>query len=104
MTASPTLIPDPAAQRQTVPPPSKRFDLLAFARKHRTILFLLLLIAVFGTVNERFLTARNALNILSEVSIYGIIAVGMTYVILIGGSTWRSARCWPSPRSRPPMW
>ncbi|UAL13113.1 ABC transporter permease [Caulobacter segnis] len=59
--------------------------MLAFARKHRTILFLLLLIAVFGTVNERFLTVRNALNILSEVSIYGIIAVGMTYVILIGG-------------------
>ncbi|AAK22846.1 ABC transporter permease [Caulobacter vibrioides] len=62
-----------------------RFDLLAFARKHRTILFLLLLVAVFGAANERFLTARNALNILSEVSIYGIIAVGMTFVILIGG-------------------
>ncbi len=62
-----------------------RFDILAFARKHRTILFLLLLIAVFGAANERFLTARNALNILSEVSIYGIIAVGMTFVILIGG-------------------
>lgn len=85
MTASPTLTPDPAAQRHAAPPPSKGFDLLAFARKHRTILFLLLLIAVFGTVNERFLTLRNALNILSEVSIYGIIAVGMTYVILIGG-------------------
>jgi inositol transport system permease protein len=85
MTASPTMTPDPAAQRQAAPPPGKRFDLLAFARKHRTILFLLLLIAVFGTVNERFLTVRNALNILSEVSIYGIIAVGMTYVILIGG-------------------
>ena len=85
MTASPTLTPDPTAQRQAAPPPSKRFHLLAFARKHRTILFLLLLIAVFGAVNERFLTLRNALNILSEVSIYGIIAVGMTYVILIGG-------------------
>lgn len=85
MTASPTLTPDPVAQRQAAPPPGRRFDLLAFARKHRTILFLLLLIAVFGTVNERFLTVRNALNILSEVSIYGIIAVGMTYVILIGG-------------------
>ncbi|MET3663674.1 ABC transporter permease [Caulobacter sp. 1776] len=80
MTASPTLSPDEAAPR-----PGRRFDLLAFARKHRTILFLLLLIAAFGAVNERFLTIRNALNILSEVSIYGIIAVGMTYVILIGG-------------------
>lgn len=83
MTASPTLSPDPAADQAASPP--RRFDPLAFARKHRTILFLLLLIAVFGAVNERFLTIRNALNILSEVSIYGIIAVGMTYVILIGG-------------------
>jgi inositol transport system permease protein len=83
MTSSPTLSPDPAAD-QAAPAP-RRFDLLAFARQHRTILFLLLLIAVFGAVNERFLTIRNALNILSEVSIYGIIAVGMTYVILIGG-------------------
>ena len=85
MTASPTLSPEPAVQRQAAPPPGRRFDPLAFARKHRTILFLLLLIGVFGAVNERFLTVRNALNILSEVSIYGIIAVGMTYVILIGG-------------------
>jgi inositol transport system permease protein len=83
MTSSPTLSPDPAAD-QAAPAP-RRFDPLAFARQHRTILFLLLLIAVFGAVNERFLTIRNALNILSEVSIYGIIAVGMTYVILIGG-------------------
>jgi len=83
MSTSPTLSPDPALERAA--PPRGRFNLLAFARKHRTLLFLLLLIAVFGTVNERFLTIRNALNILSEVSIYGIIAVGMTYVILIGG-------------------
>lgn len=83
MTSSPTLSPDPAADQAAAPP--RRFDPLTFARKHRTILFLLLLIAVFGAVNERFLTIRNALNILSEVSIYGIIAVGMTYVILIGG-------------------
>jgi inositol transport system permease protein len=83
MTSSPTFSPDPAAEQAASPP--RRFDPLAFARKHRTILFLLLLIAVFGAVNERFLTVRNALNILSEVSIYGIIAVGMTYVILIGG-------------------
>lgn len=82
MTVSPFL--SQAAQHASKPP-ERRFDLLAFARKHRTILFLLLLIAVFGAVNERFLTVRNALNILSEVSIYGIIAVGMTYVILIGG-------------------
>lgn len=77
MTASSSSTPLPAAK--------PRFDVVAFARKHRTILFLLLLIAVFGAANERFLTARNALNILSEVSIYGIIAVGMTFVILIGG-------------------
>ena len=65
MTSSPTFSPDPAAEQAASPP--RRFAPLAFARKHRTILFLLLLIAVFGAVNERFLTVRNALNILSEV-------------------------------------
>jgi inositol transport system permease protein len=40
---------------------------------------------VFAAANPRFLSVRNAANILTEVSIYGIIAVGMTFVILTAG-------------------
>ncbi len=61
------------------------FDMLGFLRKYGTTLFLLLLIAFFSTQNDRFLSLRNASNILTEVSIYGVISVGMTFVILTGG-------------------
>jgi inositol transport system permease protein len=61
------------------------FDTVAFLRTWGTTLFLLLLIAVFAAWNPRFLSLRNAVNILTEVSIYGVIAVGMTFVILTAG-------------------
>lgn len=61
------------------------FDTLGFLRKYGTTLFLLLLIVFFSTQNDRFLSLRNASNILTEVSIYGVISVGMTFVILTGG-------------------
>jgi inositol transport system permease protein len=61
------------------------FDTIGFLRKYGTSLFLLLLIAFFAAENPRFLSLRNASNILTEVSIYGVISVGMTFVILTGG-------------------
>ncbi len=61
------------------------FDMVAFLRTWGTTLFLLLLIAVFAAWNPRFLSLRNGINILTEVSIYGVIAVGMTFVILTAG-------------------
>jgi inositol transport system permease protein len=39
----------------------------------------------FASQNQRFLSLRNLTNILTEGSIYGIIAVGMTFVILTAG-------------------
>ena len=48
-------------------------------------MFLVLLIILFTAYNPRFLSARNVTNILTEVSIYGIIGIGMTYIILTGG-------------------
>jgi inositol transport system permease protein len=64
---------------------ARSFDTVGFLRTWGTSLFLLLLIAVFAAVNPRFLSLRNATNILTEVSIYGIIAIGMTFVILTAG-------------------
>lgn len=50
------------------------------------ILFGLLVLFVFSSlVSEAFLTARNLLNVMRQVSINGIIAVGMTFVILTAG-------------------
>jgi len=65
--------------------PSRRFDAVAWLRRYGTSLFLCALIGFFALENSRFLSLRNLTNILTEVSIYGIIAVGMTFVILTAG-------------------
>jgi inositol transport system permease protein len=62
-----------------------RFDAVAWLRRYGTSLFLLALMLFFALENSRFLSLRNVTNILTEVSIYGIIAVGMTFVILTAG-------------------
>lgn len=46
----------------------------------------LLLLCLFLTVStDAFLSVRNGLNILDQITVLGIMAVGMTFVILIGG-------------------
>lgn len=46
---------------------------------------LILLCVVFSFASEYFLSPRNALNILDQVTVLGILAIGMTAVIIIGG-------------------
>lgn len=46
----------------------------------------LILLCLFLTVTtDTFLSVRNFLNILDQITVLGILAVGMTFVILIGG-------------------
>lgn len=49
------------------------------------LLGLLALCIVLAVTTDTFLTTRNFLNILDQVTVLGIMAVGMTFVILIGG-------------------
>ncbi|EJK79897.1 ABC transporter permease [Rhizobium sp. AP16] len=46
---------------------------------------LLLLCAFLSVATDTFLSTRNALNILDQITVLGIMSVGMTFVILIGG-------------------
>jgi inositol transport system permease protein len=62
-----------------------RSNVIAWLRRYGTPLFLLLLMVFFTSQNQRFISLRNLTNILTEGSIYGIIAVGMTFVILTAG-------------------
>jgi inositol transport system permease protein len=64
---------------------SRRTDAIVWLRRYGTTLFLALLIIFFTSQNERFISLRNLTNILTEGSIYGIIAIGMTFVILTAG-------------------
>ncbi|AYH40130.1 ribose ABC transporter permease [Christensenella minuta] len=49
------------------------------------VFVLIALIVIFTILSNRFLTADNIFNILRQVSIVGIIAVGMTFIMLTGG-------------------
>ena len=46
---------------------------------------LILLCVAFSLVSDVFLSARNALNVLDQVTVLGILSLGMTAVIIIGG-------------------
>lgn len=47
--------------------------------------FLLLLMIVFTILQPRFLDSSNLLNVMRQISITGLISLGMTFVILTGG-------------------
>lgn len=52
---------------------------------NKTFLILIGLVFLMSFLHESFLTTRNIVNIIRQVSIYGIIAMGMTFVIIMGG-------------------
>jgi len=53
--------------------------------KYGIFIALVLLIVIFSVAEPAFLRVNNIFNILRQVSIVGICAVGMTFVILTGG-------------------
>lgn len=63
----------------------RRKHVYAALIKAAPLIFLVLLVIGFGSANPRFFLTQNLLNILTEVSIYGLLAVGMTFVILTSG-------------------
>ena len=65
--------------------PSRGFDLLGFLARYAAPLFLGALVVVFALLEPRFLHPLNLMNILRQVSIIGLVAVGMTFVILTAG-------------------
>lgn len=53
--------------------------------KYGTVISLFTLIIIVSIINPKFLTMYNILNIFRQVSIIGLIAFGMTFVIITGG-------------------
>lgn len=62
---------------------SNKFILLSL--QNAPLLLFAVLITVFGVMSDRFLTPMNFLNILNQSSHIAIIAIGMTFVLLIAG-------------------
>ncbi len=65
--------------------PSTVTRVLTVLVNQSTLLVLLLLVTVTALLIPEFLTVNNLLNVLRQVSITGIVAVGMTLVIITGG-------------------
>jgi len=63
----------------------KRFSILDIVIKYRTILILILLAAVFTSLDKIFIHPTNILNMLKRMSYVAITAFGMTFVITLGG-------------------
>ena len=64
---------------------ARRVDPLELLSQFGAWIVLIILIAIFATVEPRFLSEFNLLNVMRQISITGIIAVGMTFVILTAG-------------------
>lgn len=57
----------------------------AFFTRYGILLALLVICAILSFATPNFLTAQNLVIVLRQVSINGILAVGVTYVIIAGG-------------------
>ena len=63
----------------------KGVDVVGLLARYAAPLFLALLVIVFALLEPRFLHPLNLMNILRQVSISGLVAIGMTFVILTAG-------------------
>ncbi|WP_138751028.1 ABC transporter permease [Paenibacillus sinopodophylli] len=63
----------------------KNFQVVDFLYKYGTLITILLLIVIFGTVTDNFLSTSNIIIILRSISIVTIIAIGLTVSLSVGG-------------------
>ncbi|MCF6328155.1 MAG: ABC transporter permease [Devosiaceae bacterium] len=64
---------------------AKGININTIVRDYGILLALILLMVILSWSNQYFLTPRNILNVLRQTSINGILALGMTFVILTRG-------------------
>lgn len=64
---------------------TKKHQRKTFLQKYAIVLVLLLLIVVISAIEPKFLSATNLFNVLTQSSIFGIMALGMTLVITSKG-------------------
>jgi ribose/xylose/arabinose/galactoside ABC-type transport system permease subunit len=62
-----------------------RNDLMMLFLRGRTIIVLIVLLVFFSIAAPNFLSLETFLLIAKHVALYGILAIGMTYVIITGG-------------------
>jgi ribose/xylose/arabinose/galactoside ABC-type transport system permease subunit len=60
-------------------------DFFGFLARFAPLIFLFALMVLFALVQPRFLSSINLFNVMRQVSITGLLAIGMTFVILTAG-------------------
>ena len=60
----------------------KRIQIKTLLKRHNAILGLIFMIILAACINKSFLTLENLTNVLRQASMNGMIAVGMTMVII----------------------
>src|SRR6516162_11541165 len=60
-------------------------DIFGLVARFAPTLFLIALMVLFAVIEPRFLSSINLFNVMRQVSITGLLAVGMTFVILTAG-------------------
>jgi ribose/xylose/arabinose/galactoside ABC-type transport system permease subunit len=66
-------------------PDSGGFDTFGFAARFAPLIFLIVLMAIFAIIEPRFMSSTNLFNVARQVSVTGLLAIGMTFVILTAG-------------------
>ncbi len=64
---------------------NSKMDFLMLLLKGRTIIVLVILMVFFSIVEPNFLAIETLFLIAKHVALYGILGIGMTYVIITGG-------------------
>src|ERR1700689_4696169 len=67
------------------PSDARGVDVFGFVARFAPLIFLLVLMALFAIIEPRFLSSINLFNVMRQISITGLLAIGMTFVILTAG-------------------
>lgn len=65
--------------------PTSRQRVGVYVRKYGAVAALILLLVFASLASDRFLQFQNILNVLRQISIVGVLALGMTFVIITAG-------------------
>lgn len=63
----------------------RRTDVVSVLGKFAPLIFLAILVVILSVLRPNFLSAFNLFNVMRQISFIGILAVGMTFVILTAG-------------------
>jgi inositol transport system permease protein len=76
---------DAAAPRKIAPERHGGIAIIPLLSRHAPAVCLVLLMIVFAILEPAFLSPLNLFNVMRQISIEGLIAIGMTFVILTAG-------------------